>query len=376
MKYIFILFLSSLLLNSFNSSLFDFTLFNKMNKQKSGKNLIISPLSIYQVLSLTTNGAKGETQKEMLEVLMSTSIEELNEINYDILSTFKEFSTVEIANAVMTKFTPLENFCSTADKYSAPIEPLLSLEQVNNWCSNKTHGKITKILDTLNPETVMLLINAIYFKGEWVSQFNSYSTKNLTFYNLGTEEKSVQTMDQIDYFYYYEDKKVQIIELKFKEDCMSAIIILPNEKMDINTYINYLPMSHDEITTVLGKLKRLKVHLQLPKFEVEFSDELNQVLIDLGMYDAFSPSDADFSGLREEGGLFINKVIHKTYLKVNENGTEAAGITVVEMEETAIFDEDNKIYDMKINRPFLFLLKNCRLPTEHNMLFMAKIEQI
>ena len=376
MKSLLSLFLFSLILSSFNCSLFDFTLFNKMNKEKSGKNLIISPLSIYQVLSLTTNGAKGETQKEMLDVLQSTNLEELNEINYEILKTFKRFSTIEIANAVMTKFTPLEDFCTTADKYSAPIEPLESLEQVNKWCSDKTHGKIPKILETLEPETVMLLLNAIYFKGEWETQFEKESTKNLTFYNFGSEEKSVETMEQLSHFYYYEDKKVQIIELKFKEDFMSAIIILPNEKMDINTYINYLPMSHDEMNIVLGQLKRKKVHLLLPKFEVEFSDELNQILIDLGMYDAFSPNDADFSGLREEGGLYISKVIHKTYLKVNENGTEAAGVTVVEMNESAIFDEDSKIYDMKVNRPFLFLLKNNILPEDHNLLFMAKIEKI
>ena len=376
MKSLLSLFLFSLILSSFNCSLFDFTLFNKMNKEKSGENLIISPLSIYQVLSLTTNGAKGETQKEMLDVLQSTNLEELNEINYEILKSFKRFSTIEIANAVMTKFTPLEDFCTTADKYSAPIEPLESLEQVNKWCSDKTHGKIPKILETLEPETVMLLLNAIYFKGEWETQFEKESTKNLTFYNFGSEEKSVETMEQLSHFYYYEDKKVQIIELKFKEDFMSAIIILPNEKMDINTYINYLPMSHDEMNTVLGQLKRKKVHLLLPKFEVEFSDELNQILIDLGIYDAFSANDADFTGLREEGGLYISKVIHKTYLKVNENGTEAAGVTVVEMEETAIFDEDSKIYDMKVNRPFLFLLKNNILPEDHNLLFMAKIESI
>ena len=369
------LFLILLLLNSFNSSLFDFILFNKMNKEKSGENLIVSPLSIYQVLSLTANGAKGVTQKEMIEVLRE-NIENLNENNYEILKTFNRFSTLEIANAVMTKFTPLEDFCAIADKYSAPIEPLESLEQVNKWCNDKTHGKIPKILETLSPDTVMLLLNAIYFKGEWESQFDAKFTKNLTFYNFGIEQKNVETMEQLEHFYYYEDKKVQIISLPFKEDLMSAIIILPNEKMDINTYINYLPLSHDEINTVLSQLERKKVHLQLPKFEVEFSDELNQILIDLGMYDAFSPKDADFSGLREEGGLYISKVIHKTYLKVNENGTEAAGVTVVEVEETAIYDEDSKIYDMKINRPFLFLLKNNLLPEEHNLVFMAKIEKI
>ena len=137
-----------------------------MNKGKIGENLIISPLSIFQVLSLTVNGAKGETQSEMLELLQSNAIEELNEINYKIISIFKDFSTVDIANAVMTKFTPLEEFSYIADKYIAPVEPLISVEQVNNWCSNKTHGKIKKILDNLSSEVAMILLNAIYFKGE------------------------------------------------------------------------------------------------------------------------------------------------------------------------------------------------------------------
>ena len=144
MKYMLIIFLISLLIDSFNCS-FQFDIFNRMNKEKKGENLIISPLSIFQVLSLTSNGAKGETQKEMLEVLGSNNIDELNEINYNILSITDEFSTIDIDNAVMTKFTPLNNFCNIAEKYLAPIEPLISVEQVNNWCSNKTHGKINKI---------------------------------------------------------------------------------------------------------------------------------------------------------------------------------------------------------------------------------------
>ena len=374
MKYCIIIFLTSLLINSFNC-FFQFNLFNKINKGKKGENVIISPLSIFQVLSLTANGAKGETQKEMLEVLWINNIEELNEMNYKILSIVKDFSTIDIANAVMTKFTPLDDFCTIASKYEAPIEYLESVEQVNNWCSNKTHGKIPKIIEELSPNTLMVLLNAIYFKDEWAVQFKHELTKNLSFYNFGNEEVEVETMSNLEHFYYYEDKKVQIIELKFNDDFMSALIILPSEQRDINSYVNDLSIAKAEFTTLLKQLKRKKVHLQLPKFEVKFSEELNEILMDLGMYKAFS-DDADFTGLRKEGGLAIDKVIHKTYLKVNEEGTEAAAVTIVEMKETAIFDEDSKIYDMKVNRPFLFILRNNRLPEEHNMIFMAKIEKI
>ena len=118
-----------------------------MNKDKKGGNLIISPLSIYQALSLAANGANGETLSEMLDLLESDSIDELNKINYNIISQFKEFTIIDIANAIMTKFTPLEDFSNIAQEYLAPVEPLESVEQVNNWCSNKTHGKIDKILE-------------------------------------------------------------------------------------------------------------------------------------------------------------------------------------------------------------------------------------
>ena len=127
-------------------------------------------------------------RKLKLHLLQSDTIEELNKINYKIISLFKDFTTIDIANAVMTKFTPLEDFSKIAQEYLAPVEPLKSVEQVNNWCSNKTHGKIDKILDSLDPNTLMIILNAVYFKGEWYSTFDSYFTKKLPFYNLGKEE--------------------------------------------------------------------------------------------------------------------------------------------------------------------------------------------
>ena len=373
MRYLLTLIVTSLLINSLNCS-FQATLFNKMNKEKKGGNLIISPLSIFQALSLAANGAKEKTQSEILDVLQSETIDELNELNYKILSEFKKFTAIDIANAVMTTFSPLKDFSNIALKYLAPIEPLESVEQVNNWCSNKTHGKIDKILDSLNPNTVMLILNAVYFKGEWVSKFESYATKKLPFYNLGTEEIEIDTMTQIDHFNYYEDKKVQAIELRFINDSMSAIIILPSEDTDINKYIETLSISNEEYTKIIEGFNNFKVNLQLPKFELEFKEKLNDVLISLGMYDAFDENHADFTGLREEGNIFISQVIHKTYLKVFEDGCEAAAVTVIDFAENSI-PRPEKIYDMKVNRPFLFLLKNYRLPTGYDLVFMSKIEK-
>ena len=316
--YIFIIKMKALplfliLISAINCS-FQSTLFNRMNKGKKGENLIISPLSIFQALSLAANGANGKTLSEMLELLQSESLDELNELNYRFISIFEKFSTIDIANAVMTRFTPLENFTKIAKKYLAPIDPLESVEQVNQWCSEKTHGKIDHIIDELHPYVLMMILNAVYFKGEWSSKFKEFNTQTLPFYNLGTEEIQIDTMRQIDRFNYYEDKKVQAIELRFTKDYMSAIILLPSEGTDINKYINTLSISNSEYNQIIQGLKYSKVDIQLPKFELEFKELLNEILKDLGMYEAFSPENADFTAIRKEGDMYISRVIHKTYL--------------------------------------------------------------
>ena len=375
MKYsIILLLISSFLFNSLNCS-FQVSIFNEMNKSKRGQNLIISPLSIFQILSLTTNGAKEKTQSEMLKTLQNEDIDKLNYINYEILEFLQKFKTVEIANAVMSKFTPIQKFCEIAEKYFAPQEQLVSAEQVNNWCSEKTHGKITQIIDKLDSSIQMILLNAVYFKGEWTKKFKENLTKKKIFYNLGTEIKEVETMSKLEHFNYYEDTKIQAIELPYKEDGMSALIILPRENSDINKYINSLNSVENSLSQLISNLKYSKVNLELPKFELKFFASLKEVLGDMGMETAFT-NNADFTGLRKERNLKIDDVLHKTYLKVNENGTEAAAVTAVVVKYTSARPTQEVIYQMKVNRPFLFLLRSNKLPADYDMLFMSKIESI
>ena len=377
MKYLFIIALISLLINNLSCT-FQSNIFRQLNQNKKGQNLIISPLSIYQVLSLLANGANGETQSEMLKTLGSNNIDELNEINYKILKKAEGFSTIDIANAVMTKFRPMEDFCSIADKYLAPIQPLVSVDQVNNWCSEKTHGKINKIIEELNPETVMLLLNAVYFKGKWIKYFEKESNLKLPFFNFKKNEnkKLIETMIQTDYFNYKENSDMQIIELPFLEDFMSAIIILPSVTQDINKFIDTLFQKKSDFDKIINKLDYAKVYLELPKFEIEFSEILNDVIKELGMKKLFDYMQADLSGLDKNKNIYVSKIIHKTYLKVNEVGTEAAAVTAVVLNEMVLFDEREKIYKMIINRPFIFLIKNNRFPLGYDLVFMAKIENI
>jgi serpin B len=348
-----------------------------MNKNFTNENLIISPLSAYQVLSLTANGAKGKTLKEMISALENKDLEELNKINSDILKLTKEFKTVEIANAVMTKFLPKQNFLIASSKYGATVETLKSVDQVNGWCEIKTHGKIKKILDSLSPNTLMILLNAVYFKGKWEEEFDKKDTRLKTFYNCNdkSKEKQVERMSIQKKFLYYSDKELQMVELPYQKDSMSAIIILPNRNKNINELIS--EMSDDKIQHLIKKMNgKNEIALALPKFELEFKSDLNDVLKELGIHDAFDDFSADFREMKEEKDIYIKKVIQKTYLKVDEEGTEAAAVTVIKGKPKPCLQRIPIIHPMIVDRPFLFLLKNDKLPKNNEMLFMYKIEKL
>ena len=364
------LILSTLYLSSCS---FQTTFFKEINTQYKGKNVIVSPLSAYQVLGLTTNGANGQSQEEMLLALENKDLEELNEINLEILKVSKDFSTIEIANAIMTAFTPKEKFVDIALQYESSIEPLKSVTQVNNWCNLKTHGKIPKIMDQLPPNTVMVLLNALYFKGEWVKEFSENLTTTRAFYNFNDESKSTQIPMMLakDNYNYYEDSQQQIIEIPYKKDYMSAVIILPSQSIDINKYISKL--DDDTIQKLIKKMSTKEVQLQLPKFELEFDSTLNEILQKMGMVQVFDQSLADLTGMKDEKDIYIGQVLQKTYLKVDEKGSEAAAVTAVVVQTKSMPLNNNR---MIINRPFLFMLRNKKLPPNYEMLFMAKIEQL
>ena len=292
----------------------------------------------------------------------------MNNINLNILQSIRQFETVEIANGVMTKFDPTLMFLKVCIKYEAAILPLVSVDQVNEWCSEKTHGKITKILDELD-SAAMLLLNAVYFKADWKYPFNPSYTYTGKFTG-STETKDVRFMTQTKNFNYYENNNVQVVELPYKNDSTSAIVILPKDKIDVDTYLKSL--DDNELNTILAGFTSKRVSLSLPKFEIEFETKFKDILMKLGMVQAFDIT-ADFSGIKCSGGIKVNNVIHKTYLKVDEKGTEAAAVTAVDMIATTALIE---IVIMNVNRPFIFLLRSSKLPKNNDLLFMAKVANI
>ena len=329
-------------------------------------------------MSLVSNGAKDETLKELLTLLDGKGLNEINEINSKILLLMKEMSSLEIANAIMSKLSPLPKFSKIAkDKYSSEIQPLKSVKQVNNWCDKKTHGKITKIIEALDESVFMIILNAVYFKGDWVYKFKKESTTKKMFYNFNsqTNGKNVDMMQITQFFLYFEDSNLQAIRLPYEKDSISAIVILPKKDLNINEFIELLDKDNEYFYSIIDNFKSNKVNLEVPKFEITYTKSLKKVLKDMGVNLAFS-SKADFSNIRSQNDIMIDEVIHKTYLKVDEKGTEAAAITMIEMKFTGMAPQFELIHYMKVNRPFLFILRNEEFPKNHDILFISKIEEI
>jgi serpin B len=336
--------------------------------------LVVSPLSAYQILSLTTNGANGNTLQQMISALSSDALDRLNINNFKILKAFKNFTSIEIANAVMTAFNPERNFVDMSLAYDATVGPLINVDQVNKWCSEKTHGKISKILDNFPANTVMILLNAIYFKGLWKKEFNPKLTRKADFYNYG-EKTSVVKVDMMyikDNFRYYEDKNVQIIDIPFKKDSVSALILLPREN-NINNFL--ADLDDEKINNYIKRMYFEEVELKLPKFELEFSAKLNTALKNLGMKDAFNMVKADFRRMKKENDIYIDQVLQKAYLKIDETGAEAAAVTSVIMviKSSISFKREKR---MVVDRPFIMMLRSNELPKDNDVLFTAKIEKL
>ena len=352
---------------------FQFNMFNEINKSNLGKNIMVSPLSIYHILSLTTNGALNKNLQEMLKALCEKDLKSMNIVNNNLHTEIKKLTTVELANAVFTKFKPEEEFLNMTNQYNAEVTTLQSADQVNKWCQEKTHNKIPRIIESLSPNDVMILINAIYFKGKWLKSFNTKKTQKKNFMNFNKTPKEVFFMNTVDQFMYYEDKEVQALSIKYKKDNLEALIILPNFQIDINNYISNL--TTQKYQTIVTKLTKNKVILHLPKFMINFSTELTPCFKSLGMNDAFT-EQADFTTITKKKQIYIGQIIHKTFIEVDEEGTEAAAVTAVVMKATCMIHETKKEIEMDVNHPFLFIIRSNQLPLNHDILFISKVEAL
>ena len=348
------------------SDSFHLKLFSFLSSSNLQENIIFSPISLYQALSLLANGARGSTQSEIITSLNHLDIIGVNYNNMEIIKLLKQ--NLSLANAILSKFTPSDSFLQINKKYEAYAGELTSVEQVNEWCKEKTNGLIKDIINNIST-IELIILNAVSFKGKWYHNFKSKDTYKIQFYNEDSSQSTVKMMKQIHTYNYYEDSTVQIIEMKYDQEDVSAIIILPNKKINLNKYINEV-FSYDLLWKYNKELKPCDVEIHLPKFTIESKFELNEQLKELGITSAFDPSTADFYNITPHGGLYVSDVIQKAFIKVDEEGTEAAVATAVIM----VRGIDIKFIPdktMVVDRPFLFMIKHKKL--EKEMLFIGKI---
>ena len=241
-----------------------------------------------------------------------------------------------------------------------------SVDIINNWVKEKTKEKITSIIKQIPKEAVMYLINAIYFKGMWKYQFDTSATKQDDFYVSQNDEIKCMMMSQKDTLNYYNTNNYQAVELPYGNGDFSMVIILPSTGEDINSLISQIDGNF--WNSLLNSMTKQEVNLWLPKFKIEYFINLNNALKSLGMPTAFDPYNADFSKMRPEKDVYISNVLHKTYVNVDEEGTEAAAATAVEISYTAVFGPQN--INMKVNHPFIFAIREKKSGT---ILFIGKV---
>jgi serpin B len=350
-------------------------------KDKEG-NLFFSPYSISTTLAMTYGGARGNTAKEMSRTLHFTLSQKIIPSAFAKLQT--ELNEIQkqgkvllyVANSLWPQrgYPFRQDYLSLMNKdYGVSITPVdyakasdEARKIINMWVENNTKDTIKDLIrkGDLDRDTVLVLVNAIYFKGNWASQFDPELTKMDDFILPDGKKQKVPMMKQTNTFGLRESEEAQVLELPYVGNQLSMFIILPREANGLQKIENAL--SEDNLQSWLSRLPRDEVRVYLPKFKITWGTfELNKPLIALGIKDAFSSARADFSGMDGTRALFISLVLHKAFVEVNEEGTEAAAATAVVMKKG-----ESQPHVFRADHPFLFLIRN---NTTESILFLGRV---
>ena len=370
------------LVNSNNE--FAFSMYDELSSENPNDNVFFSPFSISLALSMAYLGARGETASQMRDVLrFSLPDNKVYEAFSDLISTVGTRGkgyVLEVANALWgdRDYEFLKEFLEKVEKYynggfyrlSFKTDPEGSRKKINKWVEEKTHEKIKDLLppNSITPLTKLVITNAIYFKGKWTYPFEKENTEVMPFYPAPDKKVDVPMMYNEEKFRYGErEGEYQVLELPYGDKTLSMVIVLPYEKDGLPQVEKNL--SWDKFYEDLVIMKKQKVKVYIPKFKMERTYDLVAPLVDMGMKDAFNSTTADFSGMEPKRELYITDVVHKAYVDVNEEGTEAAAATGVVVALRAMIPQEPIVF--KADHPFLyFIIHN---PT-HEILFMGKIE--
>ncbi len=364
-----------------SGNIFGLKLFREIVANEVDTNIFISPLSVSMALGMTYNGANGDTRAAIQQTLelQGLTIEEVNgsyKNLINILSNLDPKVLFEIANSIWYRngipvketFLNLNQIYFNSEVTALNFNDNGSATTINNWVDNKTHGKISEIINPpINPDAIMFLINAIYFKGDWTYQFDPEYTREQSFYLMDGSSNKCNMMMQQGFYKYYENDDFQTIDLPYGDGDYSMTIFLPKAETGENVNTLSAKFTKENYEAWLVNFVENEVLLYIPKFEVEYGLVVNDALKALGMEIAFDPIKADFTNIADME-LYINEVRHKTYVKVDEVGTEAAAVTIVEIFETT--SEPPSFKTININHPFLFVIRE---HSSNSILFMGKI---
>lgn len=333
---------------------------------KNSGNVMISPASVFLALAMTVNGADSETKDAMLAVLadQNLTVDEINQVSRDwmaLLEKSESKTQISIANSIWFRdgFVPYQPFLqSNADYFKAGARALDFADDkapdiINGWVKDATHDLIDKIVDKISPTTIMYLINAIYFKADWMTPFEKHETWEQDFQTPEGIIK-VDFMHRTAPMQYFKGLEARGVALPYHNEQFAYFAILPDDDIDPRTWLNKQDPAvlFSNISAMMAQKTNTTVTLGLPRYEVSFADSLINELETLGMGIAFDGSAADFSRLNEARtkGLFISEVKHKTVIRVDEKGTEAAAVTSVAIDESANWADTELTFD----RPFVY----------------------
>lgn len=336
------------------------------NREEAGRNLLISPLSVLAALSMTANGAKGDTLAEM-EAVLGMPVEELNTWLHIYMANLPEAEKYKLSMANSIWFTDKETFTvnedflqTNADYYDAGIyrAPFdeTTLHAINDWVEENTDGMIDEILDQIPDSVVMYLINALAFDAQWQEMYTEYQVRDGEFTTEDGETRQVQMMYSEE-FQYLEDSHA-VGFLKYYADRKYAFAaLLPEDGMTVEAYAAGL--TGEKLQNLLTNARSTAVETAIPQFESEYDVEMQEILSQMGMPTAFG-EEADLTGLgtSTEGDLSLSRVLHKTYILVDDTGTKAAAVTAVEVETECAVEvpEPKRVY---LDRPFVYMLVDC-----------------
>jgi len=359
---------------------FGFELFKEVHKLSDGENMMISSLSTSCALGMTYNGSAGNTKDAFRDVLHYGELDDqgINESYKDLMGQLVhldkqvEFS---IANSIWYRmgFTVLEPFISTnQDYFDAAVEELDfsdpgAKDIINGWIEDKTNDKIQDMLDFIPSSAVMYLVNAIYFNAKWKYQFDPEATLAGDFFKSDGSVSQAEFMKVNGAFNFMPGEDFSAIELPYGDSTFSMVLLLPAWNSTLDELVEGLDEeSWENLLSIPGVRN---VQIEIPKFKYGYKTLLNDPLINLGLGVAFG-GGADFSRITPGGGIYISRVIHQTFIDVQEEGTEAAAATIVELRETA--GPGGGVNIFRADRPFLYMIKENSTST---ILFMGKVEQ-